>query len=405
MLKIVRKKILVISQYFYPELFRINDICVEWVKRGYDLTVVTAIPNYPSGKFFDGYGVFKKRQENYHGVKIIRLPIIPRGKSSVTLALNYLSFVVSGFFWFLFTSTESDFVFIFEVSPMTQALPGVWFAKKRKIPCYLYVQDLWPENVEIMCVKNRHILNQIGRMVDYIYKHCSRIFTTSKSFVESIHGRGVSKDKLIYWPQYAEVYQDIEIIDENLDFDQDEFRLIFTGNIGKAQGLDILLQLAEKLQQYHSDNSYKFVLVGDGRYKSELVQKVKSSKLEKYFYFVDRKKPEQIPGLLKQCDVSFISLEENEIFSKTIPAKLQTYMSCAMPVLGVAKGETRDIILSSQCGLVSKPGDIDTLLSNFIQLSEMDKPALDKLGNNAKEYSSREFDKRKLMDYMDTYFN
>ena len=163
------KHILVIAQYFYPEQFRINDICTEWVKRGYKVTVVTGIPNYPQGRYYKGYGLFKKRREIYNGIDIIRIPLIPRGNNAIMLALNYLSFVISGYFWKSTTNIKADYVFIFEVSPMTQALPGVWYAKKRKIPCYLYVQDLWPENVEIVAgVKNKRIINAIGKMVDYI---------------------------------------------------------------------------------------------------------------------------------------------------------------------------------------------------------------------------------------------
>jgi hypothetical protein len=121
------------------------------------------------------------------------------------LALNYLSFVVSGFLWKIFTKIKADFVFIFEVSLMTQALPGVWYAKKRKIPCYLYVQDLWPENIEsITGITNKRIIGSIGKMVEYIYRGSTRIFTTSESFVSSIHERGVSLEKIKYWAQYAE---------------------------------------------------------------------------------------------------------------------------------------------------------------------------------------------------------
>ena len=130
----MKKHILVISQYFYPEQFRINDICVEWVSRGYKVTVITGIPNYPEGKFYENYSLFRNRKENYQEVEVVRLPLIPRGNSSIMLALNYLSFVVSGYFWKVFTRIKADAVFIFEVSPMTQALPGVWYAKKRKNP-------------------------------------------------------------------------------------------------------------------------------------------------------------------------------------------------------------------------------------------------------------------------------
>ena len=134
--------ILVVSQYFYPEQFRINDICREWVRRGYRVTVLTGIPNYPQGKFYTGYGLCKKRKESWNGVEILRLPLVPRGKSSLGLILNYLSFPAAGFLWKCFTCVRADFVFNFETSPMTQSLVAVWYAKKRKIPCYLYVQDL-----------------------------------------------------------------------------------------------------------------------------------------------------------------------------------------------------------------------------------------------------------------------
>ncbi|MGI6227805.1 MAG: hypothetical protein ACOYJ1_16315 [Peptococcales bacterium] len=146
----MQKHILVIAQYFYPEQFRINDICTEWIKRNYRVTVVTGIPNYPQGKYYKGYGLFKRRRETYNGIDIISIPLVPRGNNAFMLAFNYLSFVISGFFWNLFTRIKADYVFIFEVSSMTQALPGIWYAKKMQIPCYLYVQDLWPENIEII---------------------------------------------------------------------------------------------------------------------------------------------------------------------------------------------------------------------------------------------------------------
>jgi hypothetical protein len=200
--------ILVISQYFYPEPFRINDMCQEWVKRGHKVTVVTGIPNYPQGEFYKGYGWFKKRKETWNGVDVIRIPLTARGHGSIKLALNYFSFVVTGFFWSHFTRIKADYVFTFEVSPMTQALLGVWFAKRRKIPNYLYVQDLWPENVEIVTgIHSKAVLGPIGRMVNYIYKHCDAIFATSPSFVVDIQKRCPGQESMVhYLPQYAEEF-------------------------------------------------------------------------------------------------------------------------------------------------------------------------------------------------------
>ena len=202
------KHILVVSQYFFPENFRINDICCEWIKRGYKVTVLTGIPNYPEGRFYKGYGWFKKRKEKWNGIDIIHIPLIARGKTSFGMVLNYISFVISGFFWKIFSRVKTDVVFTFEISPMTQALISVWYARKHKIPHLLYVQDLWPENVEVVTgIKSPFVIKPITRMVEYIYKNSNKIFATSPSFVSDICDRITdNKDKVVYWPQYAEEF-------------------------------------------------------------------------------------------------------------------------------------------------------------------------------------------------------
>ncbi len=400
-----KKRILVISQYFYPEQFRINDICVEWIKRGYDVTVITGIPNYPKGKFYKGYGWFKNRKEEYKGVKIKRLKIFSRGNSSIKLILNYFSFVFFGFFWKVFTRINADYVFIFEVSPMTQALPGVWFAKKRKIPCYIYIQDLWPDSVEVVTgIKNKFILKRINKMVNYIYKRCTKIFATSESFVKTIHSRGVPKEKLIYWPQYtddsagqANFVPAPEIPNDGV------FNIVFTGNIGQAQGLDILVDVASKLMYSEIDVKVRFNIIGDGRYKTELINKVLDRKVDKMFNFVERQPLERMPEFFASSDAAFISLKNDPLFYKTIPAKLQSYMSNGMPIIGSTSGEVDKIISEANCGLCSGNGDVETLLENITKLALMDNERLAQLGINAKNYCESNFDKEKLLNEMDKY--
>ena len=401
----MKKHILVITQYFHPEQFRINDISTEWVKRGYKVTVVTGIPNYPKGKFYNGYGLFKRRNESLNGMNIVRIPIIPRGNNSIMLALNYLSFVISGFFWNVFNKIDADFVFIFEVSPMTQALPGVWYARKKKIPCYLYVQDLWPENVEIITgIKSKKVIGAIGKMVDYIYKRCTRIFTTSESFVESIHDRGVPLDKLEYWPQYAEDFY-LPLGETNVpDIPSDNyFNIIFAGNIGTAQGLDILPKAA-KIIKKKSNKKIRFNIVGDGRYKNELVSVVKNEGIEDMFNFISRQPATRIPALMAACDVAFLSLTDSSLFAMTIPAKLQSYMACGIPVLASSTGETNKIICESNSGLCSLPGNAVELADNIIELSGKSQEELKLLGNNARIYYEKNFDKNTLLDRMDYWF-
>lgn len=400
------KNILVISQYFYPEQFRINDICTEWVKRGHKVTVITGIPNYPQGKFYDGYSLFKKRRDAYNGIEIIRIPLIPRGNSAIMLSLNYLSFVVSGFFWKMTTKLQADYVFIFEVSPMTQALPGVWFAKKNNIPCYLYVQDLWPENVEIITgIKNKKIINAIGKMVNYIYNNCSKIFTTSQSFVKSINSRGVSLDKIEYWPQYAEDFYIPMNVKSIKEIPNDEaFNIIFAGNIGTAQGLEILPKAAAILKS-RTDRLIRFNIVGEGRYKNELIKIVNSMELSNMFNFVPKQPAKRIPEFLAVCDAAFLSLADNPLFEMTIPAKLQSYMACGIPSIVSAAGETEKIINESSSGLCGKPGNVNDLAENIIKLSNLSSNDLKVFGNNARTYYNQHFNKINLLDRMDNYFN
>jgi len=402
----MEKHILVIAQYFYPEQFRINDICTEWVKRGYKVTVITGIPNYPQGKYFEGYGLFKKRKERYNGIEIIRIPLVPRGNNSIMLALNYISFVVSGFFWSLFTRIKADNVFIFEVSPMTQALPGVWYAKRKGIPCYLYVTDLWPENVEILSgIKSKFIINMIGYMVDYIYKRCNRIFTSSKSFIRAINGRGVKQEKLELWPQYAEDYykpvkRELVSISE---IPQDGiFNIIFAGNIGVSQGLDILPKVAQILKR--NNVSIRFNIVGDGRFKEKLINLVKENDVINLFNFVDKQPATRIPEFMAVCDATLICLSKSKVFSITLPAKTQSCLACGLPVIVSADGEIQDIINEANAGICSNAGDAEKLADNIQKLVTMPSEKLQTMSENALDYYKVNFDKNKLLGRMDEWF-
>ena len=392
----MKKHILVISQYFYPEPFRINDICDEWVKRGYKVTVLTGIPNYPEGKFYKGYGWFKKRKDNWNGIDIIRIPLISRGHSSIRLILNYYSFVISGWFWKTFTNLKPDLIFTFEVSPMIQALIGKWFSKRRKIPNYLYVQDLWPENLEVVGgIHNKHVLNHYQKMTDKIYKRCTKIFATSPSFVKAIQERVEDKEKVLYWPQYAEdVYKPVPNAKAEEIPSDDRFKIIFTGNIGFAQGLDILPKVAKLV-----DDKVCFVIVGDGRYKEQMVKEVEDVKNK--FIFIDRQPADRIPELLCSCDVAFLSFMDNPLFEKTIPAKLQSYMACGMPILASASGETKRIIEDAKCGFCCKIGDERNLADTINGLINM---RLDDFKNNSLTYVKHYFDKEQLLDNLDEQF-
>jgi len=399
----VGKHILVISQYFYPEQFRINDIAAEWVKRGYKVTVITGIPNYPQGKYYDGYGLFKKRKDTYKGVEIIRIPLIPRGKSPITLALNYFSFAITGFFWKCFTKIKADYVFIFEVSPMTQALLGVWYAKKLNVPCYMYVQDLWPESVEVAAgIHNKKVLRQIGKMVDYIYKRCNTIFATSESFCKAIAARGIDENKLVYWPQYAEDFYKPSKIKSNLIPQDGIINITFAGNIGTAQGLEALPEAAVFLK--NENIKVRFNIVGDGRNKEFLLKQITEKQVQDYFNIVSLQPAESIPSILAASDAAFVSFQNDKLYAMTIPAKLQSYMACGIPIIGSVIGESKNIIDLSGCGLTSDVGNAKQLVEQiklFISKSPAERI---RMGENAVAYSNLHFNRENLFELIEKYF-
>lgn len=389
-----KKHILVISQYFYPEQFRINDICEELVKRGYEITVVTGIPNYPEGKYYSGYGLFQKSREKYRGINIIRIPIISRGNTTFKLCMNYLSFVVSGFFWSYFTNLKVDYVYIYEVSPMTQALPGIWYSKHRKIPCYIYVMDLWPENVVMVTgINNKLIVGLINKMVNYIYLNSSEIFVSSKCFAENIKNRNVNVKKIHYWPQYAEDFYSPYIQFSDIEIPQDTIlNITFAGNIGFAQGLEILPQTAKILKS--KNILVRFNIIGDGRFKEILISLVNQMNTNEYFNFIDRKAATDIPKYLKGSDAALICLAKNKVFEMTIPAKTQTYMACGIPILLSGDGEVQDIIKEAQCGFVSSSQNVEMLVDNIIKMNTLTREELKQLGNNGLAYYTKNFNKK-----------
>lgn len=402
------KHILLISQYFYPEPFRVNDIACEWVKRGYRVTVLTGIPNYPMGKFYEGYDKKHRTREIWNGVDIIRIPLTPRGNSpnklsnAISMARNYFSFVRSGRKWVKSREAaflHADLVFTFEVSPMTQALIGVWYGKRYNVPTFLYVQDLWPENVETVTgIHSRVVIGPIDRMVDKIYRDTGTIFTTSPSFVESIVKRKkpVDRSKVHYWPQYAEDFyqpmesQMIEGINKNDGF----FKIAFTGNIGTAQGLDILPKTAELLK----NEKVRFVIVGDGRFQTEFERLIIEHNVSELFILLPRVPAEKISSILSVCDAGFISFSRTPLWEMSIPAKLQSYMACGKAIIASASGETKRLIEEAGCGVCCEIGNAEALADGIRTICELN---CKELGEKAREYFTRNFDKTKLMNEMD----
>lgn len=378
-------KILIITQYFYPETFRVNTLCKELVERGHEVTVLTGYPQYPQGKIYDGYGFNKPYEKEWNGAKICRVKMRPRGKTPFGLLLNCYTFVYEGNKWVKHCKEKFDAVYVFEVSPVSVGLPAVTYKKKFGTPIYFNVQDLWPENVEIVLgIHNKLVIGVINRIVNKIYSVSDKILCSSNSFVENIAGRSVSKDKLVYWPQFC-TEPKFEGVTKPECYSNGYFNIVFTGNIGEAQGLDLLIDAATKLK----DSKVKWYLVGDGRAKERLEKRVKENGLEDLVVSIGRVSEEEANRYIHFADCAYLSFKKNKLFDMTLPAKLQSYMACGTPILAAAGGESARVVTEADCGFVCEQ-DAD-VLADTIKKKVLLSDRLSQMRKNARLYFEDNF--------------
>ena len=397
----MNKKILFISQYFYPEEFRGNDIAFDWVERGDNVTVITGIPNYPKGHFFDGYGLFNKRREIIKGVRVIRIPVIPRGNGrGFILLLNYLSFALfaSVFAFFHSFNEKYDIVFVQQLSPVTMALPAVVIKKCQKIPLVLWVLDLWPESLTSAGnINNKLILDFFKKIVTYIYQNSDKILISSKSFRNSILEKGNYSSKIKYLPNWADTdflsNKKIDII-PNIP---EGFNVMFAGNIGEAQDFENILKAAEALRDC---KRIKFIILGDGRKKVWVENYCKTNNLEDTVICLGRFPIETMSSFFEKADIMLLTLKDEPTFNMTLPAKAQSYMMSGRPIVGMVNGEGKRLINEANCGLCVDAGDYLALSECIKSLSEMNSIQLKKLGENGKQYALANFDKSILLNQL-----
>ncbi len=397
-------KILMVSQFFYPENFRINDLAKRLVKRGHSVTVLTGQPNYPGGDIYEGYGGCKFSRQNWEGIQILRVPVIPRKSGAFYLSLNYLCFVLSAGLRALLLKRKSfDVIYAFGTSPITQAIPALLAKKKTGARVILNVQDLWPDNViAITGVKNPVAIGLLDDLVDFIYNRADVILGTSRSFVRAIKGRKGLKEKrkVGFWPQYSVVKKSNEqrrdVLREGI------FHVVFTGNVGFGQGLELLLDTARILKD-ELEGSLVFDIVGDGRAREALEKDVMKRRLEKMIVFHGSFPEEEIPGILAAADAALLILKRDPIFERTIPAKLQTYLSCGCPVLACVEGESRELILENKVGFCCASMDAGSLADTTRNLYYTFSGELRLMGERAGRLSGQLFDPDTLIDKLEEY--
>ncbi|CAA9203654.1 hypothetical protein FLA105534_04834 [Flavobacterium bizetiae] len=396
-------KILLVTQYFFPENFKSNDIAFELAKKGHEVTVLTGLPNYPEGKIHHSYGLFKRRNEIINGVRVIRTLLIPRGKGGgVRLFLNYISWAFFASFraFTLAFQKKFDVILVHEPSPITQGFPAIVVKKIQRIPVQFWVLDLWPESLTSAGgINNKIVLSFFTKIVQYIYNNSDKILISSNGFKESILTKGNYEEKLVYFPNWAED----SILNGNSNFVIPElpngFKILFAGNIGVAQDVDSIIKSALILKD---KLDIHFVFVGDGRSKKQLEDFVSENKLNNTVHFLGRFPIEAMKTFFTKSDVLLVSLKDELIFNLTVPAKLQAYLCTKKPVLGMLNGEGATIINEASCGFSVNAGDAEGLAKEIIRLYEMGKEERDLLGQNGFKYFEENFTMTKCINNLES---
>lgn len=395
--------ILIVSQYFWPENFRINDLTQELVKRGHQVTVLTGIPNYPSGQVFDAFQKNPSAFATYEGARILRVPMLPRSSGSARLLLNYLSFVIGASLWgpSRLCGVAVDVIFVFEPSPITVGLPAILLGRLKRAPIVFWALDLWPETLEaIGVVKSKKVLGLIGKMVKFIYDNCTLVLGQSKGFLKNIEKYCADREKILYFPSWAEeVYGETQPTPApEVPLRKDLFNIVFAGNIGEAQDMPAVLDVAEILK---NDSRIRWIIVGDGRKHEWMADEIKRRGLQKNVLMLGRFPVERMPSFYAHADALLASLKKNPVFSLTIPGKIQSYLMSGIPLLGMLDGEGAAVIHDARAGLSCPAGDSIGLAKAVKQLAEMPKEDRIQLGKNGLSFAKTEFHRPMLMDRLD----
>jgi glycosyltransferase involved in cell wall biosynthesis len=396
-------KLLVVSQYFWPENFRINDLVAWLAEQGHEVTVFTGIPNYPAGRFYPGYGLLRSWRETWNGVNVVRVPLVPRGKGrAIRLILNYLSFAIVASLlgpWRL--GRKYDAIFVHEPSPVTVGIPAMVMRMRTGAPIFFWVLDLWPESVAAAGgVRAKWLLDLLARLTRWIYRHCERVLVQSRAFIPRVRAMGVPEEHILYFPNWAEtVFQAGGAGHLPVPL-PDGFRVMYAGNIGAAQDFPAILDAAERLKDCADIH---WVIIGDGREAPWVREEVAKRGLKEVVHLLGSYPPDRMPDFFAHADVMLVSLKRDPIFALTVPAKLQAYMACGRPVVAMLDGEGARIVTEAQAGMAVPAGDAAELAAAVQHLAGMDRAELARMGERASEYNRDNFARDMLFAQLESW--
>jgi len=398
-------RILIWTQYFWPENFHINAVARRLHEQGVDVTVLTGKPNYPEGKFFAGYKATGIQQEQYSGFEVIRIPLKQRGKNSGKgMVLNYISFIASGYLFapYALRGKKFDAVFVYAPSPLLQALPAIYVAWLKRAPIVLWVQDVWPDALAATgFIKSRWILGMVGLAVRYIYRFSDSILIQSEGFRASVERWTNKKDNIRFFSNSAE---DTPLeLQTNAPLAKDVasgFSVVFAGNIGTAQSCETIIEAAKQLQGIQA---IKFYLVGGGSMAESICRKISVSHLENVV-MTGRMPPEDMASIYASASVLLLTLRDDPALSSTIPSKLQSYLASGRPVIASSNGESASVVAKACAGLTCPAGDAAALAEAVLRLYEMPPEERACLGKNGRLYFETHYHLQKRVAELVSHF-
>lgn len=401
-------RVLVVTQYFWPENFRVNDLVAELTRRGHEVTVLTGVPNYPDGAVLPEFAADRAAFARYGGVAVMRVPMLTRGSGSLRLMLNYLSFALSASIvgpWRL-RGVPVDAIFVFQPSPITACLPALVAGAMKRAPVLLWVLDLWPETLSAVgAVRSPRVLALVGTLVRFIYRRCALVLGQSRSFGENIARYAGTADRFRYFPSWAEPLFDgsleaIEPAPELGPFVGSGFNVLFAGNIGDAQDFPTILDAAAALRDRPD---IRWLIVGDGRAAEQVRAAIGERQLSGTVFLLGRFPVERMPAFFRGADALLVTLKRDPVFAMTIPGKLQAYLAAGLPVIGALDGEGARAIEESGAGVVVPAGDGAALAARTRELADASAGTRHQMGDRGRAYCRREFDRATLMAQLESW--
>ena len=396
---------LIVTQYFWPESFRVNDLALGLQERGHEVTVLTGMPNYPTGRLFPGYGLLRPARESYHGIPVLRVPLLPRGSGSRwRLALNYAWFVASaGLLGPLRARGAFDVILAYEPSPITVGLPAVLLRRLKRAPLLFWVQDLWPESLAATgAAPSPLVLGPTRALVRFIYRRCDRVLVQSEGFRPRVEAVGARPGAVEYFPNWAEsFYRPVEVepgAPERAEMGEEGFRVLFAGNIGAAQSFETILAAAERLR---GRPGLRLLVLGEGHRRAWLEAEVRARGLGDTVRLLGSRPDTSMPRYFALADALLVTLRRDPIFSLTVPSKLQTYLACGRPVVAALDGEGARIVEEAGAGVVCPAEDAAGLAAAILNLYDRPHAERETMGRRARSYFETHFEREALLTQLE----